>query len=772
MEKYIEIQVAGRVQGVGFRPYVWRLARRFGLSGFVRNTNSGVLIVISCTQALQSAFLTCLRDEIPPLAQISNLEIRPYKGPLETGFKILESEDGAGVTEISPDFATCPECRAEILDPQARRHGYAFANCTHCGPRLSIITALPYDRARTTMAPFPLCQACTEEYTNPEDRRFHAEPIACPTCGPRLRLERWSSQRAVPQDALAGAIAALRAGEIVAIKALGGYQLACDATNAQAVARLRAGKKRDGKPFALMARDIDRIARYAKVSPKEAEALSTREAPIVLLEAIASHGLAEDVAPGLETLGFMLPSNPLHLLLLAPLEMPLVMTSGNLSGEPQLTDDEEARRELGPLAGFALSHDRAIAHRIDDSVARVAGGTLRLLRRARGYAPAALGLPPGFDQAPEILAYGADLKSTFCLITGGRAVLSAHQGDLENASAIADFEENIALYAKLHAFSPQVIAADQHMGYVSSRRAQAGAREAGCPLQQVQHHHAHMAAVMGENGVCRHEKVLAISLDGLGLGEDDTLWGAEILYGDYARMRRVGGLLPTPLPGGDAAAREPWRNLFAALCTHLSWPEARRVLAGTGLLAMLEAKPLGMVEKMIHGGLNAPLSSSCGRLFDAVAAALRCAFERQRFEGEAAMHLEALCAGAANGPGYAFGVREQDGLLRLDPAPFWQSLLHDLGAGREAREMARDFHAGLMEALVHSITRLAQDLPQKPRVGLSGGSFQNRVLLEGMMARLEECGFEVLTHATLPANDGGIAFGQALVAAARALEPA
>lgn len=757
------------MQGVGFRPFVWRLARRFHLEGHVLNDAGGVLIVVRGRSDAISAFTAALEAEAPPLAKISAVEVSASAVIPAPGFSIVESAGGRATTEISPDFATCPACRDETLEPAGRRHGYAFTNCTHCGPRLSIIRALPYDRPSTTMAAFVLCEACAAEYADPEDRRFHAEPIACPACGPQLVLERWASTRAVPPEPLAGARAALLAGEIVAIKALGGYQLCVDATNADAVARLRAGKKRDGKPFALMARDLVVIGAHAEISPRETDALISCEAPILLLQARRPQALAPDVAPGLVTLGFMLPSNPLQILLFQALDRPMVMTSGNLSGDPQITDDVEAREKLGGLAGFALTHDRAIAHRIDDSVAREMAGGVRLMRRARGYAPAALPLPPGLEGAPDVLAYGAELKSTFCLISGGQAVLSAHQGDLENASAIADFEANMALYQTLHAQSPALIAADMNEGYVSTRLAQDNAENSGLPLIRVQHHHAHLASVMGENRVPAGETVIGITLDGLGLGEDGTLWGAEILVGTYAQARRVGGLKPTPLPGGDAAAREPWRNLYAALVTHVGWALAKESLSGQAVLAHLEAKPLAMIHKMMGSGLNAPLSSSCGRLFDAVAAALGCGFERQRFEGEAAMQLEALCCGAEDGLGYAFDLVEQNGFFTLDPAPFWRALLADLAADHARADMARKFHAGWLEALCAVVERVAARESGLRSVALSGGSFQNRLLFEGMIKRLEARGFTVLTHAQLPANDGGIAFGQALVAAARHL---
>lgn len=764
-----EIRVRGRVQGVGFRPFVWRLARRFGLDGHVFNDAGGVFILARGPVEAFSGFLSSLKAEAPPLAAVMAVEVRESQHRPPSGFFITQSEGGPICTEISPDFATCDACRAETLERGQRREGYAFTNCTHCGPRLSIIRALPYDRPKTTMADFPLCADCAAEYANPEDRRFHAEPIACPACGPRLVLARWASPLTVAQPPIPGAQEALRAGEIVAVKALGGYQLCVDATNAEAVARLRRAKQRDGKPFALMARDVAMVMAHAEVSPLAARALTAREAPIVLLPALKQHGLAPDVAPGLETLGFMLPSTPLHILLLAGLAHPVVMTSGNLSGDPQITDDAEAKEKLGTLAGFALTHDRAIANRIDDSVAREMGGALRLVRRARGYAPASLPLPPGLEGAPDVVAYGADLKSTFCLISGGQVILSGHQGDLESAAAITDFSTNLGLYSTLYAHAPSVAAVDLHEGYAATRLGRAASEAAGITLESVQHHHAHLASVMGENGIPAGEDVIGIVLDGLGLGDDGTLWGAEVLLGSYGQAHRVAGLSPTPLPGGDAASREPWRNLYAALGAHIGWDSLRETPVGREVLSKFEGKPLGLIDKLIRSGVNAPLSSSCGRLFDAVAAALGCGFERQRFEGEAALTLETLCGGVAAEKGYAFGVSETvDGLV-LDPAPFWRALLDDLGAGRPRAEMARDFHAGLMDGLCTLVARVAGRFPARPKVALSGGCFQNRVLFEGMLARLEASGFTVLTHAALPANDGGIAFGQALVAASRHL---
>lgn len=754
-----EIRVTGRVQGVGYRPFVFKLAKTLDLHGLVANDGRGVRILARGKPEVMTRFLDLLKNQAPPLAEVRAVVAHPTTERAEDGFVIALSAGGAIATEISPDFATCPACRAETLAPGERRHGYAFTNCTHCGPRLSIIRALPYDRPNTTMAGFPLCEDCRAEYENPEDRRFHAEPIACPVCGPRLKLAHWPEGVEAAGDAMAGALAALRAGAIVAIKALGGYQLACDATNAEAVAALRAGKRRDGKPFALMARDVAVVERHAEVSAPEAALLQSREAPIVLLRARPAHGLAEAVAPGLSALGFMLPSNPLQILLFQALEMPLVMTSGNLSGDPQITEDDAARAKLGTLANFALTHDRAIANRIDDSVACVMGGAPRLIRRARGYAPAALPLPPGLENAPDLIAYGADLKATFCLISAGQAVLSAHQGDLEHAEAIEDFEKNLALYTQLYAHSPTVVAADLHEGYVSTRLALAAAEER--TSVRVQHHHAHFAAVLGENAHPLGEPALGLVLDGLGLGEDGTIWGGEVLLGEYAEARRIAALRPMPLPGGDAASREPWRNLYAALATQVGWAGARASLGEHALVARLAAKPLALLDKMMAGGLNSPLSSSAGRLFDAVAGALDLSFERQRFEGEAAMHLEALAGDALPAQGYPFGLTREGEMSWLEPAPMWRALLADLATGRAAQEISGAFHAGLIEGLA-SIVAQTPGVP----VALSGGCFQNRLLFEGLVARLEADGRRVLTHHLLPTNDGGIAYGQALVAAA------
>lgn len=768
MKKTLDIRIEGRVQGVGFRPHVWRLAQDLGLDGTVMNDSAGVLVRARGTAVVLEAFIRRLRDEAPPLALVASLEATSTDAVPETGFVILESRAGAGRTELSPDFATCDACRAEILDPAQRRHGYAFSTCTHCGPRLTIVTALPYDRRKTTLAPFPLCVACRREYENPADRRFHAEAMACPDCGPKLAYRAWDGG-ATADDPLNAAATLLRSGGILAIKALGGYQLACDATDDAAVAALRIGKRRDGKPFALMVRDLAMADSLCAISANERASLNSREAPIVLLEGKSGNGIAVAVAPGLATLGVMLPSNPLQILLAGRIEVPLVMTSGNLSGSPQIIDDAEAEARLSTIAGGVLMHDRAIASRIDDSVAREMAGAIRLLRRGRGYAPATFPLPPGLAEAPDLVAFGADMKAAFCLIAGGKLILSQHIGDLDEAETAADFTHFLGLYRDLHALAPRVVVSDLHPDYRASRLAETFAEENGLPRLGVQHHHAHLAACLGEN--CHPADappVLGIVLDGFGFGEDGAAWGGEFLVGNYHDARRAGRLRPAPLPGGDQAAREPWRNLFAQLSQGDLWPAFERLPVEHPLRIAMAGKPLKMISKMLDTKLNSPPSSSMGRLFDAVAAALGAGFERQGHEGEAAGRLEAL-VGACGKEGYPFAIRDDQALLELDPAPMWTALLADLAARETPHVVAARFHVGLATALAAMAIRIVERDALPRTAALSGGCFQNRVLFEETMRRLEEAGFTVLSHRDVPANDGGIAFGQALVAAARCL---
>ncbi|HZT87771.1 MAG TPA: carbamoyltransferase HypF [Stellaceae bacterium] len=845
----VEVRVRGRVQGVGFRPTVWRLAREFGLDGEVLNDGDGVLIRLRGATVGIEALLSRLRSEPPPLARIDEIERRALAGGVARGFRIVESSAGAAHTEVAPDAAVCAACAAEVRAPRERRHGYAFTNCTHCGPRLSIVRGIPYDRARTTMAAFPLCADCAAEYRDPADRRFHAEPIACAACGPRLALVRlgagsWSefcstSPAVMPAEAgihIAEASAAdasvpafagtttgsiggdlvgeaarlIAAGKIIAVKGLGGYQLACDATNASAVERLRRRKRRDAKPFALMARDLATLRCYCAVSPEEERALGGASAPIVLLRATGPQRLPEAVAPGLDALGFMLPTTPLHLLLLDRVDGPVVMTSGNLSDEPQATDDGDAFARLAGIADYALTHDRGIANRVDDSVVRVVAGRARLIRRARGYAPEPIPLPPGFEAAPEILAMGGELKATFCLVKDGRTILSQHQGDLEHPAVFADYRKNLALYRELFEHRPTALVADPHPEYLSAKLAREWAESEGLPLVEVQHHHAHVAACLAENGrPLTAPPVLGIVLDGLGWGDDGTLWGGEFLLADYRGYRRLASLAPAAMPGGAAAVREPWRNLYAQLMRAMPWPEFSRRFPGLECRARLAEKPLPLLDRMIAGGINSPAASSCGRLFDAVAAALGLCFDRQAYEGEAAMRLEAMVDAAAldDAEGYSFdlqanslsptggegwgegaggraaavpsptkrcalgppspAVRER--VCRLDPVAIWEPLLRDLAAEVPQGVIGARFHKGLADAVAEMAARLGR-AGGVDAVALSGGCFQNAVLFTEVAASLERRGLAVLAHTAVPANDGGLALGQAAVAAARLIE--
>lgn len=736
-----QIRVHGQVQGVGFRPFVWQLARRFGLAGDVLNDPHGVLIRVTGDNL--DGFERALADEAPPLARVDAVESRPAPVDAGPGFAIVASRGQGADTGVTPDAATCPDCLREIRDPHDRRFGHAFANCTHCGPRFTILRHLPYDRARTTMAEFALCDACAADYADPGNRRFHAQPVACPECGPTLWLEPGQ-----PPDPIAAAARRLAQGQVLAVKGLGGFHLAVDARNPDAVARLRQRKRRPAKPFALMG-DMGMIRAHASVSGAEAALLCDPAAPVVLLRRSGA-ALPDAVAPGLATLGWMLPHTPLHHLLLAAFGGPLVMTSGNLSGAPQAVGNAEARTMLGEIADAFLMHDRDIARRLDDSVERIAPHGPVTLRRARGRVPETLALPAGFDNAPPITAYGGQMKAAICLIKSGRAMPGHHLGELDQALTRDAFARADADYAALFDQEPLRVACDLHPDYHATRHAMTR----GVPVEQVQHHHAHLAACLGDNGwPLEAGPVVGVILDGLGLGPDGTVWGGELLLGDYRAVERVAHLAPAPLPGGDAAQRAPWRNLLARLDQ-----------AGLADLAdtMLHDRPVTLLRQAMAAGLNAPLSSSAGRLFDAVAAALGLVPGVQSYEGEAAMRLEALATTAGPATPYPFGG--DAGVI--DPAPMFRAWAVDRAAGTSHTIMAARFHAGLADAYASRARALVEN-GQARAVALSGGCFQNALLLELTLDALR--GVPVLTHRRVPANDGGLALGQALVAAARAI---
>ena len=764
--------VRGQVQGVGFRPTVWRVARELELTGDVRNTSSGVEIRL-WGEAV-SRFESELRAALPALARIDAIERVAIDAVRPESFVIGASEGDGMRGAVTPDAAICSACLEEVRDPFERRYRYPFTNCTECGPRFSIIETGPYDRARTTMRGFAMCPECGEQYSDPTDRRFHAQPIACHVCGPRAWIERLgpgtvNHEAFSMMDDVDAAGGMLMNGHIVAIKGLGGFHLACDATRAEVVADLRMRKRRRGKAFALMARDLDVIRRYAEFSDQEAELLASPEAPIVLLRA-SGEPLAEAVAPGLDRIGFMLPHTPLHHLLLRRMKRPVVMTSGNLSGRPQCTTNEQARAELEGIAEFALMHDRHIANRIDDSVARVDLGRVRLLRRARGYAPRAIDLPTGFPRDISLLAMGAELKNSFCLVRDGEAVLSQHMGDLEDAATEDDVRRNLDLYTQLYDHQPAAIAVDAHPEYLSTKHGREIAD--GRPVIAVQHHHAHIAACLAENGRSLDAApALGIALDGLGLGDDGTIWGGEFLICDYRGYRRAGMLKPVALPGGTAAIREPWRNAYAHLMAQMGWAEFAMNFADLPLFARLSAMPRSTIDAMIASGTNSPLSSSCGRLFDAAAAICGLAWDRQEYEGQAAMLLEAAIDPAAlNEPddlAYPFSIPLLGGrgLPYVEPLAVWRAMLGDLLLNTPVGVMCARFHRGLARSVVAMAQRLtADDGPDT--VALSGGCFQNATLFRLVHEGLEQLGLNVLSHSRVPANDGGLALGQAAVAMA------
>lgn len=783
-----EIRVRGRVQGVGFRPTVWRYARDLALSGEVLNDASGVLVRAFGSKAAIAALVERIEREPPPLARIDAIESRAYFGALSSEFVIADSLSGDAHTQVAPDAGICTACAEEITNPFERRYRYPFANCTHCGPRLSIVNGIPFDRADTTMAPFAMCPACRAEYDDPADRRFHAEAIACHVCGPKAKLVRFDGlpfgfDQFSMMDDVDAACGLMKNGEIVAIKGIGGYQLACDATKPDVVARLRQLKKRDAKPFALTARDIDVIRRYCSVSVEEERLLTSASAPIVLLRADGAEKLPAEIAPGLATLGFMLPTTPMHLLMLRRMNRPVVMTSGNLSDEPQVISDDEVSERLGGIATYALTHNRVIANRIDDSVARVVAGRPRVTRRARGYAPESIVLPRGFEDAPELLAMGGELKSTFCLVKDGAAILSQHQGDLEDIRTFDDYRKNLALYTKLFDHAPVALVADLHPEYLSSKLARERARADALPMIEIQHHHAHVASCLAENGYALDgPAVLGIVLDGLGWGGDGTLWGGEFLLADYLRYQRLGTFKPVAMLGGAQAAREPWRNLYAHLMAEMKWPEFAMNFDELELHGYLAGKPRATLDAMTKTGISAPLASSCGRLFDAVAAALDICRERQAYEGEAAARLEASVDEEAlrsedDALGYPLSIPNLrgSGLPYIEPLAMWNAVLGDLILETPAPVMAARFHKGLAKSIVAMTRKLASgEDGAGPRrfttVALSGGCFQNRILFEEVSRRLESADFTVLSHAQVPANDGGLALGQAAIGAAHLID--
>ena len=748
------IDVHGIVQGVGFRPTVHRLATSLRLAGSIANTAGGVTIEVQGSADAVEAFVARLSVEVPPLARITGLRERDMDVTSEDGFRILASRDGAQhLALVPPDVGVCADCRRELFDPGDRRYRHPFISCTNCGPRFTIVRDIPYDRPRTSMAEFAMCPACDAEYRNPPDRRFHAQPIACPDCGPRVALHDAEGNPAGETDPVARAAALLRSGSIVAIKGLGGFHLAVDATNATAVTRLRERKGRVAKPFAIMVPDIARAESLCETDEATRSVLRGPEHPIVLLRRRDPSPIASGVAPGIFELGVMLPYTPLHHLLFADGGFEaLVMTSGNRSEEPITCENADAFRRLYGVADAHLVHDRAILHRCDDSVTRLSGGRPRPVRRSRGFVPVPIPLGP---KTEPILAVGGELKNTVCVTRGGDAFPSQHVGDLENMETHAFFEEAIAHLTRLLGVAPRVIAHDLHPDYFATRwaRARTDIRTIG-----VQHHHAHIAACMAEHRL--EGRVLGIALDGTGYGGDGHVWGGEVLVAGYEGFTRVAHLEYAPMPGGEAVIREPWRMAVGYLAAHF----------GNGLLelplpfaAKLDRGRDRILLRMVERGINAPLTSSCGRLFDAVAA-LAGIRDRVTYEAQAAIELEAAIAPGGGEPPYPFAITPREDGWILGTRPLFEALLDDLQRGAPAGVIAQRFHGGLIAAFAR-IAGLARQRTGLSRVCLSGGCFANPYLSEGLERALSCDGLDVFLHHQVPAGDGGLSLGQAAVAA-------
>ncbi len=745
---------SGIVQGVGFRPFIYRTAKELGLAGFVFNRPEGVTVEIEGFACRIAEFIEKVRECAPPRAEISGLAQAsvPVRG--ERDFAIVESEiSGKGEVHISPDIATCPECLAELFNPADRRYRYPFINCTSCGPRLTIISGVPYDRVNTSMSVFPLCGDCLKEYRDPADRRFHAEPNACPVCGPSLDFLDGDGRPAAPPgaDPVAAACDVLKDGKILAVKGIGGFHLAVNASDSGAVKRLRSRKFREEKPLALMARDLAEAGRIAELNPGETELLLSPQRPIVLVKKRPGSEIAPEVAPGIPNLGIMLPYSPLHHLLLKELPC-LVMTSGNQVDEPVCIGNGEALRRLSGIADYFLVHNREILVRCDDSIAAFSAGERRTLRRSRGFAPRPVFLPVSLEgEFPEVLAAGAQLKSTACILKGNTAFLSPHVGDLETPQAQDFLVESCELLKRVTQCDPGIVACDLHPGYFSSRHA----ASLGKRLARVQHHHAHISACLAEFGITG--KVIGLAMDGTGFGPDGTAWGGELLVADLASYQRLGHFKQFLLPGAERAIREPWR-IAAGLLKEAYGGEWKGIAAQLQLIP--PEIPLSGFEQALDKKINCPLTSSLGRIFDGFAA-LMAGRKSVSFEGQAAMELEGL-AHSRTGPELAFGIHNRGEVL-IDPAPLVRAAVQCILQGNEIGDIAAAFHEAVIAALVKA-ARLLRDQTGLNRTVLSGGCFQNRLLLEGCLSSMESAGFEVFSHSALPCNDGSIALGQAVVA--------
>jgi hydrogenase maturation protein HypF len=753
--KRARFTVTGNVQGVGFRPFVYRVAAREGLGGFVWNDSRGVTIEVEGRGEAIERFAAALSDELPPLAKILTLNREEVEPVGEAEFRIERSRSlDSRSALVTPDSATCADCLAEMRDGADRRHRYPFINCTNCGPRYTIIEDVPYDRPKTTMKVFPMCAECQAEYDNPLSRRFHAQPNACPVCGPRLVLADADGSPVEASDVVRHVIDALAAGKIAAIKGLGGFHLACDAGNDAAVRRLRERKHREEKAFAIMVRDIEAARRIVKVTKAAERALTSVQRPIVLLEKRTASPISGAVAPRSRFHGVMLAYTPLHHLLLDAGYQALVMTSANVTDEPIVKDNDEAIERLGGIADIFVLHNRDIRVRVDDSVVRVVGGKVYPVRRSRGWAPGPVILK---RKSPvEILAVGGELKNTVTLVKNERAYVSQHIGDLKNALAFDNFKESVGALSRLMEVTPELIACDMHPQYLSARHA----RAMGLPVVEVQHHHAHIASVMAEHG--RRGRVIGIAADGTGYGEDGAVWGCEILDASPADYLRLGHLKYVRLPGGDAATRETDRAAYSHLLSAYGSEEA---FAWTGVYERLGEKKRALLRRMIEGGVKSPWTSSLGRLFDA-ASAIAGVCRRAVYEAQGPIEFEALAtAGEADAYPWEI-VQSGDGFI-IDPGSIIRAVAEETAAGTALGVVSARFHNSVADFLAEAAV-CAREMTGLGVVALSGGVFQNEYLLKAVMRRLRAARFRVLIHRETPPNDGCISLGQAAVAAERA----
>ncbi len=752
-KKRVRYLFSGIVQGVGFRPFVYRLAVKYNLSGFVQNRPEGVIAEVEGPRTVVDSFLADIRRELPSLANITHVECTSLEIRHDQDFKIIPSDaKGHADVHITPDAATCPDCLQELFDPANRRFRYPFINCTNCGPRLTIINAIPYDRTNTSMACFPLCPQCLVEYENPADRRFHAEPNACPVCGPRLTLLNAEGQLVETANPVKTAVDLLSSGHVLAIKGLGGFHLSVNAASDEAVKKLRSRKYREEKPLAIMVRDIDKAKQISSVSQEEETLLTSPQRPIVLLKKNQNGLMADSVAPKVPSLGIMLPYTPLHHLLLEDRFTALVMTSANQVDEPICTGNREALDRLQGIADYFLMHNRDIRVRCDDTIGFVSDGEPKLLRRSRGFVPQPIHLK---EAHPAVLALGGQLKNALCILKGCFAFISPHIGDLETPQARDFFHESLALLKRITESDPRMIACDIHPAYYSTQASQEFPAER---VFRIQHHHAHIVSCMAENQI--EGDVIGLAMDGTGYGTDGNAWGGEFLIANETQFQRFGHLQYIVLPGGEKAIREPWRIAASLLKTAYgqSWKEIARQLN-----LIPDKVQLDLFDKIIEGRIHSPLSSGLGRLFDGVAAliGLRHAVN---FEGQAAMELEALATGLTESP-YPFELLRHSGHPSiLDVSATVRAVVADLASGQNKAKIAASFHQMIIEAFA-AMTEEIRKAMGLTRVALSGGCFQNKILLEGTIKKLRHSGFDVYHPRQVPANDGGVCLGQAVIAA-------